>query len=150
MHNTNAEHNTTKHRVPHNTIRTDKTCSYIHSHRGGDTKARCVGPTSYLLRAFDQRLKYNVERVVVAHVVRARVRARHVGVEVPRPPRRPPRSPCRPRWTLHYVVVASMSLYVPQVQRDPLCSPILQTAIAVRRFSLYDFVSNDKIFVCNT
>lgn len=65
----------------------------------------------YLLRAFYERLKDNVERVVVA-VMQTRVRARHVRVVVARLPRGP-RVPPRQRAALahQYVVVASMSLH---------------------------------------
>ncbi|GBP89414.1 hypothetical protein EVAR_89122_1 [Eumeta japonica] len=87
--------------------------------RGGRGRVAAAAPL-YSLRALDQRLKYNVEGVVVTRevcvggVLRQRRDApvpRHVGVEVPRRPRQPPRQRPGP---LHYVVVASMSLREPQ------------------------------------
>lgn len=87
-----------------------------------DTKGPQCGP--YLLRAFYERLKDNVECVVVARMrgervlreARVRVRARHVRVAVAglaRRPRVPPRQ--RPARSIadQYVVVASMSLRIP-------------------------------------
>lgn len=66
----------------------------------------------YLLRAFYERFKDNVEGVVVAVWRKTRVRARDVRVVVARfarRPRVPPRQ--RPARAHHYVVVASMSLH---------------------------------------
>lgn len=107
----------------------------LHEHPKGDKQTKgCVqlliplhvatqrvGPRCepYLLRAFYERFKDNVEGVVVARkrVVRqARVRARYVRVVVavarlPRRPRVAPRQ--RPALADQYVVVASMSLRIP-------------------------------------
>lgn len=93
----------------------------LHSARRCDTYADLL---YYLLSAFYERLKYNVESVVVAHVcvrvrvcvheARVRVCARHVGVVVARLARRPHVAPRqRPALAHHYVVVASMSLRNP-------------------------------------
>lgn len=66
----------------------------------------------YLLRAFYERFKDNVEGVVVSVVREPRVRARHVRVVVARLPRRPRVPPSqRPALAHQYVVVASMSLH---------------------------------------
>lgn len=94
----------------------------------------------YLLRAFYERFKDNVEGVVVARmgvggvvqVRQARVRARDVGVVVavavarlPRRPRIPPRQ--RTALANHYVVVASMSLRIPIIIRESnyRCTPYM-------------------------